>query len=127
MHFGLEVDTPADLHAAHLFQAQHNAWVLDPLLKRRYPAELSELWPGSEALVLARAADDVAQLYLREEVTSVATPLIALRGFQRVHLAPGEQAALTFTLAARELSLLDAKLRRVVEPGTFRVMIGRSA
>ena len=74
------------------------------------------------------AGDDVVQLYLREEVTSVATPLIALKGFRRIHLAPGESGQLEFVLGAHdELTMLDAKLRRVVEPGTFRVMIGESS
>jgi beta-glucosidase len=75
------------------------------------------------------AAGEVAQLYLREEITSVATPLIALKGFQQVWLAPGESIQVRFVMGRglRELSLLDAKLRRVVEPGTFRVMIGESS
>ncbi|UGQ48392.1 GH1 family beta-glucosidase [Massilia endophytica] len=41
-------DTPADLRAAELFEIQNNDWVLDPLLKQRYPAGLFELWPGTE-------------------------------------------------------------------------------
>ena len=76
------------------------------------------------------AGDEVVQLYLREQVTSVATPLIALKGFQRIHLAPGESKEVYFMLGHNdrdELSMLDAKLRRVVEPGTFRVMIGGSS
>ena len=75
----------------------------------------------------AVAGDEVVQLYLREEVTSVATPLIALKGFQRIHLAPGESKTVSFTLARDQLSLLDAKLKSVVEAGTFRVMIGGSS
>jgi beta-glucosidase len=75
----------------------------------------------------AVAGDEVVQLYLREEVTSVATPLIALKGFQRIHLAPGESKTVSFTLARDQLSLLDAKVQSVVEPGTFRVMIGGSS
>jgi beta-glucosidase len=75
----------------------------------------------------AVAGDEVVELYLREEVTSVATPLIALKGFQRIHLAAGESKNVSFTLSGAQLSLLDAKLRRVVEPGTFRVMIGGSS
>lgn len=46
-------DTPADHDAAHLFEVQHNAWVLDPLFKGRYPPDLFRLWPGTEPLVLA--------------------------------------------------------------------------
>ena len=45
-------DTPADRDAAHLYEVQHNAWVLDPLLKGDYPADLFRLWPGAEPLVL---------------------------------------------------------------------------
>jgi beta-glucosidase len=43
---------PADVRAAHLFEVQHNAWVLDPLLGAAYPHDLFELWPGTEPLVL---------------------------------------------------------------------------
>jgi beta-glucosidase len=75
----------------------------------------------------AMAGDEVVELYLRQEVTSVATPLIALKGFKRIHLAAGESKDVSFTLSSTELGLLDAKLRSVVEPGTFRVMIGRSS
>jgi beta-glucosidase len=45
-------DTPEDRDAAHLHEVQHNAWVLDPLLEGRYPADLFRLWPGTEPLVL---------------------------------------------------------------------------
>ena len=41
-----------DARAAHLFEVQHNAWVLDPLLKKAYPKDLFELWPGTEPLIL---------------------------------------------------------------------------
>lgn len=47
-----ETESPEDVRAAHLFQIQHNAWVLDPLLKKQYPAELFDVWPGTEPLVL---------------------------------------------------------------------------
>jgi beta-glucosidase len=42
----------ADARAAHLFEVQHNAWILDPLLKGEYPEDLWSLWPGAEPLVL---------------------------------------------------------------------------
>jgi beta-glucosidase len=45
-------DSAADRDAAHLYEVQHNAWVLDPLFKGSYPADLQRLWPGTEPLVL---------------------------------------------------------------------------
>ncbi|MBP0590116.1 beta-glucosidase [Paraburkholderia sp. LEh10] len=42
----------ADERAAHLFEVQHNAWILDPLFNGEYPADLWTLWPGAEPLVL---------------------------------------------------------------------------
>jgi len=44
--------SPEDVRAARRFEVQHNAWILDPLLKGTYPEELFELWPGTEPLVL---------------------------------------------------------------------------
>ncbi|WP_372526888.1 GH1 family beta-glucosidase [Piscinibacter sp.] len=49
---GTDRDTPEDRDAAHLFETQHNAWVLGPLLKGEYPKDLFRLWPGTEPLVL---------------------------------------------------------------------------
>ncbi|MGH8782143.1 GH1 family beta-glucosidase [Paraburkholderia sp.] len=46
------LSSAADRRAAHLFEVQHNAWILDPLLKGEYPEDLFELWPGTEPLVL---------------------------------------------------------------------------
>jgi beta-glucosidase len=45
-------NTPEDRDAAHLYEVQHNAWVLDALFKREYPKDLFRLWPGTEPLVL---------------------------------------------------------------------------
>lgn len=45
-------DSAADQLAARRFQLQHNAWVLDPLLKKSYPEELWELWPGCQPVVI---------------------------------------------------------------------------
>lgn len=45
-------DSAEDRRAAQLFEIQHNAWILDPLLKGAYPEALFELWPGTEPLIL---------------------------------------------------------------------------
>jgi beta-glucosidase len=74
-----------------------------------------------------RSGDEVAQLYIRDVVSSLVRPLKELKGFQRVTLQPGEKRTLRFTLGPGELSFLDAKLKPVVEPGEFEVYIGASS
>jgi beta-glucosidase len=74
-----------------------------------------------------RAGDEVVQLYVRDVVSSVTRPTKELRGFERVTLAPGEQKTVTFTLGPAELSLIDRRMQRIVEPGRFEVMAGTSS
>jgi beta-glucosidase len=72
------------------------------------------------------AGDEVVQLYVRDVLATVARPVMMLEGFSRIHLAPGEQREVAFTLSKSELQMLDADMRWVVEPGTFRVLVGSS-
>ena len=72
-------------------------------------------------------SDEVVQLYIRDVLASVAQPVIALKDFQRVHLKPGEQQTLSFRIRPKMLSLLNADLKRIVEPGEFRILIGSSS
>lgn len=74
-----------------------------------------------------RAGDEVVQLYTHDLVSSVTTYEKNLRGFERVHLRPGEIKTVTFTLTGADLALWDRNMRFVVEPGKFRVMIGSSS
>ncbi|MDX2185229.1 MAG: glycoside hydrolase family 3 C-terminal domain-containing protein, partial [Gemmatimonadaceae bacterium] len=74
-----------------------------------------------------RAGKEVVQLYLRDVLTSVAQPLIALKGVAPVTLSPGEATDVTFVLTAEHLRLLDASMHWVVERGEFRVMVGASS
>ena len=74
-----------------------------------------------------RAGDEVAQLYVRDVLASVARPVTQLEGFTRVHLAPGEARDVSFQLSKEQLHMLDRELHWVVEPGTFRVMVGASS
>ncbi|HET9372016.1 MAG TPA: glycoside hydrolase family 3 N-terminal domain-containing protein, partial [Vicinamibacterales bacterium] len=74
-----------------------------------------------------REGDEVVQLYVRDVLASVAQPIIALKGFRRVHLKPGQSTEVAFAVGPRELRLLDANLNWVVEPGAFRLMVGASS
>jgi beta-glucosidase len=68
--------------------------------------------------------DEVVQLYIRDEVSSVTRPVKELRGFSRIALNPGETKKVEFTLGSEELSFLDREMHRVVEPGAFTIMVG---
>ena len=72
----------------------------------------------------SRAGDEVAQLYIHQLVTSVTTYEKNLRGFERIHLKPGETKTVTFVLSRDDLALWDRQMHFVVEPGKFKVMIG---
>ncbi len=71
--------------------------------------------------------DEVVQLYIRDELSSVARPVIEMKGFQRIHLQPGETKQVSFTITPEMLSMLDKTLSKIVEPGDFRIMIGASS
>ena len=75
----------------------------------------------------SRDGDEVVQLYLKDPVASVARPVIELKGFQRVHLRAGESRDLSFTITPAMLELLDREMKRVVEPGEFRILLGSSS
>jgi beta-glucosidase len=68
--------------------------------------------------------DEVVQLYIRDDVSSVTRPVKELRGFRRITLNPGETKTVEFTVGPEELSFLNRDMHRVVEPGTFTIMVG---
>lgn len=70
---------------------------------------------------------EVVQLYIRDILASVARPIMELKGFQRVQLAPDEEKQIRFVLTPEELKLLDRDLHWMVEPGAFRVQVGSSS
>ncbi|HEX2950210.1 MAG TPA: glycoside hydrolase family 3 N-terminal domain-containing protein [Armatimonadota bacterium] len=69
-------------------------------------------------------ACEVVQCYIRDLVGSVTRPVKELKGFVRVDLHPGEQRDVTFTIPMEQLAFHNAAMQRVLEPGTFQVMIG---
>jgi beta-glucosidase len=73
------------------------------------------------------AGEDVVQLYVRDEVASIARPVRELRGFRRVRLEPGERRTVRFAIDIRDLAFYDASMRRVAEAGAFRLFAGGSS
>jgi beta-glucosidase len=96
--------------------------------------EEAQIHQGGEVFIAAdvrnageRAGAEVVQLYIRDVISSVTTPVKQLKGFAKVALAPGEKKTVHFKLTPEDLSLLDRQMQRVVEPGEFKVMIGHSS
>ncbi|MDR2913971.1 MAG: glycoside hydrolase family 3 C-terminal domain-containing protein [Tannerella sp.] len=72
--------------------------------------------------------DEVVQLYVRNHFASVSQPNKQLRYFKRVHIKTGETKTLSFTLTESDFSIINAEMKRVVEPGsTFTIMVGNSS
>jgi beta-glucosidase len=74
-----------------------------------------------------REGDEVLQLYIRDELASVARPVIELKGFQRIHLKPGESKEFYFTITPDMLHMYNKAMQWVTEPGRFHIMIGSSS
>jgi beta-glucosidase len=74
-----------------------------------------------------REGAEVAQLYIRDCVSSVTRPVKELKGFQKVLLKPGESKTVAFDIAPDSLAFYDVNLEYVVEPGDFEIMVGNSS
>ena len=74
-----------------------------------------------------RDGQEIVQLYIRDLVASIAQAPILLKAFERVELKKGESKTVTFNLTKQELSIYNAALEEVVEPGDFKVMVGAAS
>jgi beta-glucosidase len=70
------------------------------------------------------AGEEVVQLYVANRAATVPVPIRSLAGVERISLRPGERRRVAFTLAPRQLSLIDSAFTRVVEPGAYEVSVG---
>lgn len=75
----------------------------------------------------SRDGDEVVQLYIHDEVASTVQPLKQLKHFERRMIKSGDVEHFQFVLTASDLSIIDRKMQRVLEPGDFKVMIGSSS
>jgi beta-glucosidase len=74
-----------------------------------------------------RAGDEIVQLYIHDLVSSVTRPVMELKDFKRISLAPGERKTVEFVITPDKLSFLDLNMNRIVEPGWFDIMVGPSS
>ncbi len=71
--------------------------------------------------------DEVIQLYIKDEVSSITVYETQLRGFERISLNAGETKTVHFSLSPNDISLLDKNMKPVVEPGVFEILVGSSS
>ncbi len=74
-----------------------------------------------------RSGKEIVQLYIRDLIASVTVPIKELKGFSKIFLKPGEMHTVEFKLTHNDLALYNNYMDRVVEPGTFEVMVGSSS
>jgi beta-glucosidase len=75
----------------------------------------------------SKEGDEVAQLYLRQDVSSVETPARSLKDFTRIHLKPEETKTVAFRIPQPQLAIWDATGRWTVEPGNYTLWVGGSS
>jgi beta-glucosidase len=75
----------------------------------------------------SREGDEVAQLYIREDVSSVETPRRSLAGFSRIHLKPQETKTVTFAVSPKQIAVWNAEEKWAVESGNYTVWAGGSS
>lgn len=74
-----------------------------------------------------RIGDEVVQLYINDMVASITRPVKELKGFERMTLKPAETSTVEFELPVETLGFYDKDMKFIVEPGMFKVMVGRSS
>lgn len=95
----------------------------DTLLHEGRPLELSIAITNRGK----RIGAETVQCYIQDEVSSVVTPLMLLKGFQKIWLNPGETKTVKITIPFEEFGLWNQAMKHVVEPGGFTVMVGSSS
>jgi beta-glucosidase len=75
----------------------------------------------------ARDAAEVVQVYVTDVVTSVTWAAIELKGFARVDVPAGQSVTAIITIPVSDLSIVDRKGNRVVEPGEFDIKVAKAS
>ncbi len=71
--------------------------------------------------------DEVIELYIHDKVASIVRPVKELKGFARIHLAPKQSKRVVFTLPADLFSFIGERMERVIECGSFDLLVGKSS
>jgi beta-glucosidase len=74
-----------------------------------------------------KAGDEIVQLYIHDKISSVTRPIKELKDFARITLVPGETKTVTFSITPDKLEFFNIDMKRIVEPGDFEIMVGKSS
>jgi beta-glucosidase len=74
-----------------------------------------------------KSGEEIVQMYIRDKVSSVTRPVKELKGFRRIFLKPGETKTIFFKIDQEHLAFHNIKMKYVVEPGEFEIMVGNSS
>jgi len=71
--------------------------------------------------------DEIVQLYIHDVISVPTRPIKELKDFARITLNPGESKTVKFIITPEKLEALDLNMKRVVQPGDFEIMVGKSS
>lgn len=70
---------------------------------------------------------EVVQMYIRDDISSVSRPILELKGFKKIFLKKGETKTVEFDISPEELRFFDRNMNEAVEPGKFIIYVGKSS
>ncbi len=74
-----------------------------------------------------RSGDEIVQLYIRDQYSSVTRPVKELKGFERITLDAGQTKTVKFEIDQSKLAFWDINMNFIVEPGKFDILVGKSS
>lgn len=125
-HGGRYMDMPAEPLYPFGYGLSYTTWQYSDLRLSSPECGVADRVEVSVSVKNAGAVDgyETVQLYVRDDVSSVVTPVKQLRGFRKVFVKAGETVTVTIPLNVRDLYVVREDESEVVEPGTFTVMVG---
>ena len=74
-----------------------------------------------------REGMETVQLYIRDLFSSVTRPVLELKGYKKVNVAPGETKRVSFSLALDDFAFYDREMKYKAEEGDFKILVGNAA
>ena len=99
------------------------------------PTLSTSKWDGTGKVIVEvdvkntgeRDGMETVQLYIRDLFSSVTRPVLELKGYKKVNVAPGETKRVTFSLALDDFAFYDREMKYKAEEGEFNILVGNAA